>query len=149
MERKQKNIKTHQKAFTLIELLVVVLIIGILSAIALPQYKKAVLKTRATEAIINLKNLKQAQERYYLANGEYTTDLSKLDIEVKNGFYYYTCPNGINDCYAFAQDGSRPFFEAISNPDTLFCRGTDTECKPFSTKNAYADPESNYWAIEF
>ena len=70
------------KAFTLIELLVVVLIVGILSAIALPQYQKAVEKARATEGIILARAILDAQQRYFLANGEYTKDLNDLDIQI-------------------------------------------------------------------
>ncbi|WP_458401677.1 type IV pilin protein [Candidatus Avelusimicrobium sp.] len=71
------------KGFTLIELLVVVLIIGILSAVALPQYQKSVMKARAVQAMVTLNALEKAQDEYYLANGTYTTNLEDLSIDVK------------------------------------------------------------------
>ncbi|MDO5765975.1 MAG: type II secretion system protein [Elusimicrobiales bacterium] len=69
-------------AFTLIELLVVVLIIGILSAAALPQYQRAVAKSRAVQAITLVKSVRDAAEVYYLANGVYPSSLNDIDVGV-------------------------------------------------------------------
>ncbi|WP_424243989.1 type IV pilus assembly protein PilE [Elusimicrobium posterum] len=67
-------------AFTLIELLVVVLIIGILAAIALPQYTKAVQKARYAEALSTLRTYAQAFEVSYLQNGTYPENWEELDV---------------------------------------------------------------------
>ena len=77
------------RAFTLIELLVVVLIIGILAAIALPQYQVAVTKARLSTYMPMAKALVQAEDAYYLANGTYTADLAALDIEIPHEGYTY------------------------------------------------------------
>jgi len=73
--------KQNKKGFTLIEILVVVLIIGILAGIALPQYKKAVLKSRFA-AIKNMtRAIYDAEQRYYLVHNQYTSNWNELDIE--------------------------------------------------------------------
>ena len=72
-----------RRGFTLIELLVVVLIIGILASVALPQYTKAVAKSRYSQLITAGKSLKDAMEVYYMANGNYPQYWGDLDIEFK------------------------------------------------------------------
>ena len=76
----QKN----KTGFTLIELLVVVLIIGILAAVALPQYQVAVAKSRLAATIPTVSAFKQAAESYYLANGKLEDDISKYDVDFPN-----------------------------------------------------------------
>ena len=91
----------NKKGFTLIELLVVVLIIGILAAIAMPQYQKAVEKARAAEMITFVGNAKKAVATYLLQNGGLPSSQVDLlttgvaDLDLTNGF---TCSD--NMCYS-------------------------------------------------
>ncbi len=77
-----------KRGFTLIELLVVVLIIGILSSVALPQYTKAVTKARFSEAFTNLKALADAVKICELENGKITGAEHPCQLSMDNLTFY-------------------------------------------------------------
>ena len=76
----KRNIK-HFRGFTLIELLVVVLIIGILAAVAVSQYRFAVDKSIISTYLPLVQSIIKAKRVYYLANGTWSGDLTALDID--------------------------------------------------------------------
>ena len=88
--------KNNRKGFTLIELLVVVLILGILAAMAMPQYFKAVERSRMSEAVSLLGSIAGAQQRKYLQINKYAEDYRGLDVAPAGatGKSYTTSDNG-------------------------------------------------------
>ena len=82
--------------FTLIELLVVVLIIGILAAMAMPQYFKAVERSRMAEAVTLMDSVVKAQRRKYMQRNRYANDFRGLDVSPKGatGDFYRTYGDG-------------------------------------------------------
>jgi len=88
--------KQSSSGFTLIELLVVVLIIGILAAIAVPQYFKVVEKGKVSEALTTSDSFRGAEERYLAQNGNYcqaaVTGCTGWDLQVP-GLKYFTIGN--------------------------------------------------------
>ncbi len=90
MEKKSIN----KNAFTLIELLVVVLIIGILAAIALPQYKLSVERAKAMDGLVILSAFAKAADRVHLEKGSQPLSFDELDIDIS---YTKKCSLGY-DC---------------------------------------------------
>lgn len=139
---KGENMK---RGFTLIELLVVVLIIGILSAVALPQYTKAVTKARFAEAFVNLKTIAQADAVCQLATG-HACAIEDLDVQVgvsspgrypETEYFWYAASDAA-DGSPYAQYKKEDVCLCVRESGIVFSTGSGC---------ASADPSMNYGAL--
>ena len=80
-----RPLSCKRAGFTLIELLVVVLILGILAAVALPSYRRAVVTARVGTLLPLMRSISDAENRFYMANNRYSQSFSALDISMPSG----------------------------------------------------------------
>lgn len=86
---------SNERGFTLIELMIVVVIIGILSALAIPRFSLASTRAKEKEADGILKSVHSMQAAYFANNGGYAAALSQLEPvgwSPPTGLQYYGQP---------------------------------------------------------
>lgn len=125
--------KKINAAFTLIELLVVVLIVGILAAVAVSQYQKAVEKSRWMEGLSLARSIHHAQQMYKLEHGVFATSLNQLDLKLppsisKSNSCAFLGPNWNNQDWAvrmgvYAQSNSNAEVTVMRNGGKYNCYG--------------------------
>lgn len=83
-----RRVAKQKKGFTLIELMIVVAIIGILAAIAIPNFMNYQCKAKQSEAKSNLGTIRTTQEAYYAEKDSYSASLADIGFDTKGDANY-------------------------------------------------------------
>ena len=125
-----RSVLKNNKGFTLIELMIVVAIIGILAAIAIPNFLTYQCKAKQSEAKSNLGNIRTMQEAYYAEHDSYASTMSGVGFSVKNtssARYDYTTTGGTTFT---ATATSNSNFAGVTDVWTITSGGTLTNTTP-------------------
>ena len=92
MNKMSKNVMKYPQGFTLIEVMITVVIVGILAAIAYPNYTQFVAKGARADGLAGVMHVANLQEQYYLDHRSFATDMKKLGLKedpwvVENNYY--------------------------------------------------------------
>ncbi len=131
----------RQKGVTLVELMIVIVVLGILVAIGYPGYQEFTARARRSEAISALLQVATNQERFYLNNQTYTTDLTNLGFEAspwttQTGSYVIRVRPGANQN------------QFIAEADYQRSGSEESKCNIFTINSAgvkASDPETDCW----
>ena len=134
------QMRRYMRGVTLMELMIVVVIIGILAAIAYPNYREFVARAKRTEARAALLKIATNQERYYLQNNIFTTDLTQLGFNANP----YTTDSGTYSVSITSADASNFTAEA----DYLPVDAEAGKCNLFEIDargQKTSDPDTDCW----
>jgi len=112
-QRMQATLAHRMRGITLIELMIVVVIIGIMAIIAYPNYREFAARAKRNEAKAALLRIANMQERFYLQNNTYTTDMVQLGFPVAANFQTESRTYTVNVTFA---DASTFTAQADYNP---------------------------------
>jgi type IV pilus assembly protein PilE len=125
--------KRNQSGVTLLELLTVVVIIGVLTSVAIPSYRRYTMRAQRSDATAALLRIAAAQEKFYLQNNTYTTTIGAGGLNLggttnsERGWYSLTiaAPAGLTIGTGYLATAS-----AIAGQ----AQATDTDCATFTVR---------------
>jgi type IV pilus assembly protein PilA len=141
--------KKDSEGFTLIELLVVIIIIGILSAIALPSFLSQAAKAKQTEAKSFVGAVNRAQQAFRMENTTFTTDVAALQVNIptQTEYYGYTIPSATasNTTFNAAPGaGETSTLRAYAGGVSILANGQTSSVACMTTGVAGAAPGINF-----
>ncbi len=134
------QMRRTMRGVTLMELMIVVVIIGILAAVSYPNYREFVARAKRTEARAALLKIATNQEKYYLQNNIFTTDLTALGFNASP----YTTDSGTYSVRIVSADASNFTAEA----DYLPVDGEAAKCNLFridARGQKSSEPDTDCW----